>query len=75
MDLMGIDLAAPDYLERAEALKAEGRWPEVSRQKFGMTLYPIEEEEAWERERLAEQQARKRAQAASRAVLSRQERH
>jgi hypothetical protein len=75
MGLLGIDLAAPDYLARAEALKAEGRWPEVSRQKFGMTLYPIEEEEAWERERVAEAQARERAEAASRAVLSRQERN
>ncbi len=51
--LLGIDLAAPEYCERAEALQAEGRWPLVTRQQFGMTLHPIEDEIAWARERAA----------------------
>jgi len=74
MALLGIDLAGPDHAARVEALKAEGRWPDVTRQQFGMTLVPLEDEEAWERERAAEAAARERALAASRAVLRRQER-
>jgi hypothetical protein len=49
--LLGIDLAAPDLAARAEALKAEGRWPHIGREQFGMTVYPLEEERAWLRER------------------------
>ncbi len=45
--LLGIDLASPDLAERAEALKAEGRWPHIGREQFGMTVYPPREEEAF----------------------------
>ena len=41
MALLGIDLAAPEYAARTEALKAEGRWPHVGREQFGMTLCPL----------------------------------
>jgi hypothetical protein len=49
--LLGIDLADPALAARAEALKAEGRWPHIGREQFGMTLWPDEDEAEWERSR------------------------
>lgn len=55
--LLGIDLAEPALAARAETLQAEGRWPHIGREQFGMTVYPPEEEAAWERERAARGQS------------------
>lgn len=49
--LLGIDLADPAYVAQTETLKAESRWPHFSREQFGMAVYPLEDEEEWERER------------------------
>lgn len=41
MALLGIDWAGPDYAARVEALKAEGRWPQIGREQFGIRLCPL----------------------------------
>lgn len=43
--LLGIDLAEPALAARAEALKAEGRWPNVGREQFGIALVPDTDED------------------------------
>lgn len=47
--LLGIDLAEPDLAARTEALRAEGRWPHIGREQFGINVYPLEEERERER--------------------------
>ncbi len=40
MALLEIDWDGPEHAERVAALKAEGRWPQVGRQDFGIRISP-----------------------------------